>query len=462
MIHVSHQKTYFKHRLVYVCLLVACVMITTGTSVLTTSDQAHADNWPAWMGPTHDGVYREHGIVESIPAKGLPVKWRHNIGGGYAGPAVADGNVVVFDYLKEDGKPFNDPSKRATLTGQERVTCLNESTGEVRWSKQYDCPYSISYPAGPRCTPTIDGDRVYTLGSEGDLHCYRMTDGELLWSKNFKRDFQAKILIWGSSAHPLIDGDLLYAMVGGQGQGVVAFNKMTGDVVWKALDVESGYCPPSIVEFAGKRQLIIYHPQGVVSLAPSDGTEYWREKLVPKYQMSIARPMVDGDLMYASGIGNVSMMLKLNSEEPGAEVLWRGNPKNSLYSANATPMFVDGVIYGSDCSVGSLIAVDAKTGDRLWQTFEATKPGEKRRVNHGTAFLTRVGDSDRYLILGETGQLMLARLTREKFESLGAFQALEPTGEAFGRSVLWSHPAYANRTAYLRNDTEIIAVDLAK
>jgi len=429
------------------CSTKTSVLLIWVVSTILFTGSAVADNWPAWMGPTHDGVYREDGIVESIPTQGLPVKWRHSIGGGYAGPAVADGNVVVFDYLKEDGKAFNNPGKRATLKGQERVTCLDTSTGELRWTKQYDCPYSISYPAGPRCTPTIDGDRVYTLGSEGDLRCYQMKDGELLWSKNFKRDFQAEILIWGSSAHPLIDGDLLYAMVGGPGQGVVALNKMTGDVVWKALDVASGYCPPSIVEFGGKRQLIIYHPKGVVSLAPLDGSEYWREEIEPKYQMSIARPMVDGDLMYASGIGNVSMMLRLNAEEPGAKVLWRGKPKKSLYSANATPLFVDGVLYGSDCVVGGLIAVDAQTGDRLWQTFEATKPDEKRSVK---------------LILGEAGQLMLARLTREKFESLGAFQALEPTGEAFGRKVLWSHPAYANRTAYIRNDKEIIAVDLAK
>ncbi len=421
-----------------------------------------ADNWPAWMGPTHDGVYREEGIVESIPAEGLPVKWRHVIGGGYAGPAVADGNVVVLDYLKEGGEALNDPGKRATLTGQERVTCLAASTGDVRWIKQYDCPYSISYPAGPRCTPTIDGERVYTLGAEGDLNCWKIKNGELLWSKNFKRDFQAEILIWGASAHPLIDGNLLYAMVGGKGQGIVAFDKMTGDVVWKALDVESGYCPPSIIDFAGKRQLIVYHPKGIVSVSPADGSEYWSVDIEPRYQMSIARPMVDGDLMYASGLGSASVMLKLNSEVPEAKVLWRGNPKNALYSANATPMFVDGVLYGSDCSLGCLFAVDAQTGDRLWQTFEATQPSEKRRVNHGTAFLTRLGNSDRYLILGETGQLMLARLTRERFESLWAFQALEPTGEAFGRKVLWSHPAYANRTAYIRNDEEIIAVDLAK
>ena len=426
------------------------------------SSNAVADNWPAWMGPTHDGVYRETGIVESIPESGLPIKWRQPIAGGYAGPAVSDDSVVVFDYVKEDGEPFNDPGKRATLKGKERVTAFNATDGEKRWSKEYDCPYSISYPAGPRCTPTIDGDHVYTLGAEGDLKCYQLSDGEEVWSVSFKKDFGAEILIWGASSHPLIDGDLLITMVGGKGQGVVAFNKLTGEVVWKALDVESGYCPPSIIDFAGARQLIIFHPQGIASLNPKDGSQYWEKPLEPLYQMSIARPMLDGDMLYASGIRNASLMLKLDSEKPGADELWRGTPKNSVYSSNATALFVDGVLYGSDCNVGALMAVDGKTGERLWQTFEATLPSEKRKAGHGTAFVTRVGDTDRYLIFGEAGQLMLAKLTREKFESLGSFQAIEPTGEAFGRDVVWSHPAYAGRTAFIRNDKEIVAVDLAK
>ena len=114
------------------------------------TSSAVADDWPRWMGEKHDGVYREDGIVESIPAEGLRVKWRQPIGGGYAGPAVADGSVVVFDYLKQDGEAFNDPGKRATLTGQERVTCLDASTGELRWSKQYDCPCLLYTSPSPR------------------------------------------------------------------------------------------------------------------------------------------------------------------------------------------------------------------------------------------------------------------------------------------------------------------------
>ena len=138
-----------------------------------------------------------------------------------------------------------------------------------------------------------------------------MADGEIVWQKSLKEDFGAEILIWGMSSHPLVDGDKLYLMVGGEGQGIVAFDKMAGDVIWKALDSAAGYCPPSIIEAGGVRQLIAYHPTGVASLNPEDGSKYWEVEITPKFQMSIARPMIDGNRLYASGIGNVSVMLEI-------------------------------------------------------------------------------------------------------------------------------------------------------
>ena len=434
--------------------LVLMTVVQTGT--------ATADDWPAWMGADRDGVYRESGIVDSIPESGLKVKWRMPISAGYAGPAVADGKVIVFDYVKSEGEVKNDPGTRVELKGSERVTAINADTGETIWQKSYDCPYSISYPAGPRCTPTIDDDRVYTLGAEGDLQCRSMSDGEVVWEIDLKDKLSAEILIWGQASHPLVDGDLLYTMVGGDGQGIVAFNKMTGDIVWKTLDTASGYCPPSIIEAGGVRQLIAFHPTGIASLNPATGEKYWEQEITPLYQMSIARPMIDGNLMYASGIRNASLMLELDSEKPAATELWRGSPKTSIFSANATPLFVDGTLYGSDCVLGALIAVDSKTGERLWQTFEATRPGESRKINHGTGFVTRIGETDRYFIFNELGDLVMAKMTPEKYESLGRFHVLEPTGEAFGRDVVWSHPAYAEKTLFARNDKEIVAVDLAE
>jgi len=420
-----------------------------------------ADDWSGWMGNQRDGVYRETGIVDEVPADGLRIKWRKPVSLGYAGPAVASGRVFVFDYLTESGNAFNDPGSRASLNGKERLTALDAATGNQLWQHEYNCPYSISYPSGPRCTPTIDGEFVYILGAEGDLKCLRVEDGELVWERSLKRDFGVEAPIWGFTSHPLVDGDMLYTMVGGPGQGIVAFDKKSGEVRWKGLDAKTGYCPPSIITAGGTRQLIVFHPQGVASLDPSDGKQYWDIPLEPDYEMSVTRPMVEGNRMYVSSIRTKAIMIQLDENQPTAKELWSGDPKEAVHCSNSTPLFVDGVIYGTDCNDGDLVAVDGQDGSQLWTTFEATKPDEKRFVRHGTAFITRIGDSDRYFLMSETGDLIMARLSKKGFEDLGRFHVLEPTAECFGRSVVWSHPAYANRTAYIRNDKEIVAVDLS-
>jgi outer membrane protein assembly factor BamB len=432
------------------------------TAAMLCCQSVQAQHWSGWMGDQRDGVYRESGVVESIPESGLKVKWRTPIQGGYAGPAVADGRVFVFDYQLTDGEIANDPMGRNTVNGTERLLAIDETTGKELWKHEYDCPYSISYAVGPRCTPTVDGKHVYILGSEGDLRCLKVDDGELVWERSFKKDFSAEVPLWGFSSHPLIVGDLLYTMVGGKGQGVVAFDKLTGKVKWKSLDGDAGYCPPSLYKVGDETQLIVFYPGAVAGLSLEDGAEKWSVPIEPKYGMSICRPMVEGNLMYVSSIGNKALLLKFNESQSQPEVVWQSsNPSKAIHCANSTPMLVDGIVYGSDCSKGSFMAVDVQTGERLWETFEPTRLGEKRKLSHGTAFLTRIGDTDRYFLMSELGDLLMGRLTKEKFESLGRFHVLEPTSEAFGRDVVWSYPAYANRTAYVRNDKEIVAVDLA-
>ncbi len=424
---------------------------------------AGADDWPGWLGPSRDGVYRETGVIDEIPESGLDVKWRAEVAGGYAGPAVAGGRVFVFDYVRHAGEAINDPGTKPALEGEERVSAFDAETGERLWRHAYECSYGISYPAGPRCTPTVDDDRVYTLGSEGDLRCLQAETGELIWSRSFKEDFGAEVPIWGFASHPLVDGERLVCMVGGPGQGVVAFDKRTGEVDWQGLDAKAGYCPPSIIEAGGTRQLIVFHPQAVESLNPEDGAPYWEIPLAPDNEMSIARPVVEGDRMYASGIGEESVMIELASDRPAAKELWRGEGRrHAVYSSNSTPIFAAGVIYGADCGKGTFVAVDAGDGTRLWETFQPIRPDEERRLSHGTAFLTRIGESERYFLFSEIGDLIIASLTPSGYQEHGRFHVLEPTGEAFGRSVVWSHPAYAGRTAFARNDEEVVAVDLAK
>ncbi len=202
---------------------------------------ARGADWPQWLGSQRDSVWREDGIVDHIPSSGLKVQWRAPIAGGYAGPAVAENRVYVMDYVT-DGDQSNDPDKRNVLQGSERVLCLNASNGELLWKYEYACPYEISYAAGPRATPTVQGNRVYTLGAEGHLHCLDALSGEVVWSHDFKSQYGAKTPMWGFCGHPLVDGDRLICLVGSHGKLVMAFDRETGKELWRGLDGdEIGY-----------------------------------------------------------------------------------------------------------------------------------------------------------------------------------------------------------------------------
>ena len=163
---------------------------------------AAADDWPQWMGPRRDAVWREAGVAATLPPGGLPVKWRVGVKGGYSGPAVAGGRVYLMDYDRRAGDLANAPNDRTMLTGNERILCLDEATGRLLWKHEYDCPYSISYAAGPRCTPTVADGKVYALGAEGHLHCLDAASGRVLWTKDFQRDFAAPVPIWGAWRWP--------------------------------------------------------------------------------------------------------------------------------------------------------------------------------------------------------------------------------------------------------------------
>ncbi len=436
------------------CLTVAVVAL-----LVTTPASVRADDWPQWMGPNRDDVWRETGILDKFPVAGPKVVWRMPVGGGYAGPAVAGGRVFVSDFVPDNSAavPPNDPMKRPEIAGKERTLCFNAADGKLLWTHAYDCPYRISYPAGPRCTPTVDGERVYTVGAMGNLFCLEAATGNVVWSVDYKKDYGVKPPTWGFAGHPLVDGNKLICIVGGEGSVAVAFDKATGKELWRALSAkEPGYSSPTVIEAGGKRQLIIWHSEAVNSLDPETGKVWWSVPLVPDFGMAIMAPQKSGNYLYAAGIDKKGLLLKLSADRPAAEVVWRGTKDTAVYPVNSTPLLEDGYIYGV-CTESQLRCVKLETGERIWDTMVPTLGSKRGRS--GTAFLVKNGD--RHFLFNETGHLIIARLSPKGYEELGRVKLLEPTGSAFGRDVVWSHPAFAGKCVFARNDKEIVCVSLA-
>jgi outer membrane protein assembly factor BamB len=417
-----------------------------------------AADWPEWRGAGRGGEWQEEGILEVFPKEGLKFRWRAPVGGGYAGPAVAEGRVFLTDFT-----PSQFPG------GTERAFCLDEATGKLRWEQQWPADYRDLQPVyaiGPRATPTVDGDRVYVLGAAGALLCLDAKSGAMRWRKDYAKDYGTRVPVWGMAGAPLVVGEKLICLVGGQpGAKVVAFDKRTGKELWRAISSggEPGYGQPILVRAGGADQVIVWHPQAVTALNPETGAVYWEEPFQIRSGLTVATPVVRGNRLFLSAFYNGPLMLELDGAKPAARVLWRGKSNSEqntdgLHCLINTPVLEGDQVYGI-CSYGQLRGLDARTGGRLWETLDTTK--EKARW--ATGFIVRQGD--RYFINNDRGELIIAELSAKGYEELSRTKLLKPTSRGGRRelgAVNWSHPAYANRHIFARNDEELVCASLAR
>jgi outer membrane protein assembly factor BamB len=430
-----------------------CIFLTALTS------STHSEDWPEWRGKERLGIWRETGILDRFPASGLKVKWRTPIGSGFSGPAVAAGRVFVTDFIRQQGS-----------RGVERLLCLDERTGEKLWTREWAADYMSlmeSYATGPRATPTVDQDRVYALGAKGRLLCLEVQTGQILWQRDYVQDYQVEVPVWGMTAAPLVESNLLICLVGGQPDAkVVALDKKTGKEMWRALpsDSEPGYCPPFAITAGGHRQIIIWHPQAVTALEPTSGKTFWEVAFKVATGLSVATPVYDERFLLVSSFYNGSMLLRLDQQKPDAQLVWKGKSQSEistdgLHALVTTPVVKDGSIYGI-CSYGQFRCLNLETGNRIWETLDVTR--EKARWASG--FLVRNGEH--FFINNDRGELIIAKLSPQGYSELGRTQLIKPTSQPGNRrelgAVNWSHPAYANRHIFTRNDEEILCASLER
>jgi len=269
------------------------------------------------------------------------------------------------------------------------------------------------------------------------------------------------------TAAPLVEGDLLICLVGGQSNAkVVAFDKRTGKEVWRALssDSEPGYSPPFALTAGGRRQIIIWHTQAVSALEVDTGKPLWEVPFKVDTALSVATPVLSGRHLLVSSFYNGSMLLKLDEQKPQAELVWKGKSKSEidtdgLHALISTPVILGESVYGI-CSYGQFRCLDLRTGSRVWETLEVTK--EKARW--ATGFLVKNGD--RFFINNDRGELIIARLAPDGYHEIARTPLIKPTTRVGNRRELgvvnWSHPAYANRQILARNDEEILSASLER
>jgi outer membrane protein assembly factor BamB len=429
-------------------------------AILAAPAVAFADDWPQWMGPKRDNVWREDGILEKFPQGGPKVVWRTPIAAGYAGPAVAGDRVYVMDRVLAKGAanpedPFDTKQKIAST---ERVLCLDAKTGKEVWKHTYDCPYQISYPSGPRCTPLVHGGKVYTLGAMGNLICFEADGGKIVWEKDLKKEYNTKAALWGYAAHPMIDGKKLITIAGGEGSHVVALDKDTGKEIWKTgSQTEPGYSPWLITEAGGKRQMIVAGTRAIYSVNPETGEQYWTTPFATDSGCVVMTPIRSGDHLFIGAYNHKGVVLKLTADKPGVEVVWQNKKDSGVVPVNMQPFLEGGVVYGYDDN-GNMYAVELPSGKRLW---DGPGPvlGEMRR---GAEAAQIVKNGDRFFFFADTGHLVIGKLTPKGYEEIDRAKVIEPTGAANGRKVVWCAPAYANKKMFVRNDKEIVCIDLAK
>jgi outer membrane protein assembly factor BamB len=413
-------------------LLIGLLLLPLGIS---------AADWPQWRGPDRTGHVPDGvAVPTALPAE-PKILWRIKIGEGLASPVVAGGKVFYLDNQAD----------------QETLHAVAESDGHELWRANIDGVFADNQSApGPRCTPLVDDGRVYAQSCNGELRCFNAANGSPVWNVNYTKDFSAVMIgekgsaagasRHGNAASPVIDGDKLYATVGGtNGEGVVCFQKATGKIIWKSQNDEAAYAAPIIAIVLGQRQLIDFSANGLIGLDLADGRLLWRTPLKTPNARHATTPVVVDDMVLVASfqIGLAGVRISRDGADWQSTKAWAARDSAMNF---ASPVAVGGYVYGLG-PARNFVCVEVKSGRQLWskEGYVAGAAGSDH-----AAFLVMGGN---ILALTDGGELVLFPADPGGFKELGRVQVC-------GRN--WCNPAYSDAKLFLRDGHELMCLSLAQ
>lgn len=415
-------------------------------------------DWPGFLGPARNGKSVETGLPKQWLAQGPPVVWQAEVGTGYAAPAIAGGRVFQFSR-------FGDSA---------RLTCLDVKTGKPLWTCEHPTAFEdmLGYNNGPRATPMVDGEHVYTYGAEGVLQCVQVANGKLVWRIDTLKDFGIVKNFFGVGSTPLVVGDLLIACVGGSppggptdvyaangqvesnGTAVVAFDKATGKVRWKTGDELASYSSPVVAKIGGHDVLFMFARGGLIAINPAKGEVLahfpWRARRLESVNAST--PVVVGNEVFISETYEIGSAL-VRFTGKAFEEIWtdRNRRRNQAMALHwNTPIERDGYLYGSSgyhAPEAELRCVEWKSGKVMW-----SEPGM------GRCSLLLV--EDKLVCLSEDGSLRILNATPQKYDEVVKWEMMGPDGKPLLPYPSWAAPALANGLLYVEGANRLVCLRL--
>ncbi len=385
-----------------------------------------ADDWPQWRGPQRTGISKETGLLKEWPADGPKLLWQaKDIGEGYSTPSVVGGRLYLISNRGMDN---------------EFVQARGVKDGEPVWSTtigKVGPNQKVNYP-GSRSTPTVDGEVLYALGSDGDLACLKIADGSKVWHKNLRSEFGGEPGFWAYSESPLIDGNALVCTPGGKDATMLALDKRNGAIIWKSA-VPGGdpaaYASIITVHAAGKKQYVQFLGDGVVGVDAKDGKFLWRYEKTGKTPANIPTPVALGDIIYTSSSMAGGAFLKLKQAKEGIEAEQLYFSAKNLPNSIGGSILLDGYLYGTNGN--GLLCIEFATGKEKWQDPS---------VGAGSLCYA---DGRLYLHSEGTGAMALIAPTPESYQEKGRFTPPDQPNHA--KNKAWAYPVVANGRLFVRD-----------